>query len=37
MGIIENGNYIEVHPTFLYESIGTLIIFIILTILQRKR
>lgn len=37
MGIIENGNYIEVHPTFLYESIGTLIIFIILMILQRKR
>lgn len=37
MGIIENGNYIEVHPTFLYESIGTLIIFIVLMILQRKR
>lgn len=37
MGIIENGSYIEVHPTFLYESIGTLIIFIVLMILQRKR
>lgn len=37
MGIIENGNYIEVHPTFFYESIGTLIIFIVLMILQRKR
>lgn len=37
MGIIENGNYIEVHPTFLYESIGTLVIFIILMVLQRKR
>ena len=37
MGIIENGNYIEVHPTFLYESIGTFITFIVLTILQRKR
>ena len=37
MGIIENGEYIEVHPTFLYESICTFIIFIILTRLQRKR
>lgn len=37
MGIIENGDYIEVHPTFLYESIGTLVIFIILMILQKKR
>lgn len=37
MGIIENGSYIEVHPTFLYESVGTLIIFIVLMILQRKR
>ncbi len=37
MGIIENGTYIEVHPTFLYESIGTLITFIVLIILQRKR
>lgn len=30
MGIIENGIYKEVHPTFLYESIGDFIIFIIL-------
>lgn len=30
MGILENGIYKEVHPTFLYESIATLIIFIIL-------
>lgn len=34
MGIIENGTYIEVHPTFLYESIATFILFIILTILK---
>ena len=33
MGIMENGIYKEVHPTFLYESISTLIIFIILYIL----
>ena len=37
MGIIENGNYIEVHPTFLYESIATLIIFFILMKLKNKR
>jgi len=30
MGIYEFGEYVEVHPTFLYESIGTLILFIIL-------
>lgn len=30
MGIIENDIYKEVHPTFLYESIGDFIIFIIL-------
>lgn len=30
MGIIENSKYIEVHPTFLYESMATFIIFIIL-------
>lgn len=30
MGIRENGNYIQVHPTFLYESICTFIIFLIL-------
>lgn len=37
MGIYENNNYIEVHPTFLYESIVTFILFVILTKLQKKR
>lgn len=37
MGIIENGKYIEVHPTFLYESISCFIIFIILYLLRNKR
>lgn len=37
MGIIENGKYIEVHPTFLYESIASFMIFIILYILKDKR
>ena len=37
MGIIEKENYIEVHPTFLYESICTFIIFLILIIFQKKR
>jgi len=37
MGIIENGKYIQVHPTFLYESICTFIIFIILFIKRNKR
>ena len=37
MGIVENGKYIEVHPTFLYESIATLIIFIILYTKRNKR
>lgn len=37
MGIIESGGYIEVHPTFLYESITCLAIFIILLILKNKR
>lgn len=37
MGIIENGIYMEVHPTFLYESIGTLIIFFILLYLKNHR
>lgn len=31
------GEYIEVHPTFLYESIATFAIFIILTIMSKKR
>ena len=37
MGIMQHGKYIEVHPTFLYESICDLIIFIILYILMNKR
>lgn len=37
MGIIENGIYKEVHPTFLYESVADFIIFIILIILGRIR
>ena len=36
MGIIENGIYKEVHPTFLYESIGDFIIFIILFIKRKN-
>ena len=30
-------NYIQVHPTFLYESMWSLCVFIILLILQRKK
>ena len=37
MGIMENGKYIQVHPTFLYESICTAIIFIILYTKRNKR
>ena len=37
MGIYETGKYIEVHPTFLYESICTFIIFTLLIILSKKR
>lgn len=37
MGIIENGIYKEVHPTFLYESIGCLIIFALLYTIRNKR
>ncbi|MBR6504799.1 MAG: prolipoprotein diacylglyceryl transferase [Clostridia bacterium] len=37
MGILEEGIYKEVHPTFLYESICTLIIFIILSKKSKKR
>lgn len=37
MGVMENGKYIEVHPTFLYESISCLIIFIILYSIRNKR
>ena len=37
MGIFEEGKYIEVHPTFLYESIVTFLLFIILNLISRKR
>lgn len=37
MGIISRGTYTEVHPTFLYESICTFIIFIILSKKSKKR
>lgn len=37
MGIYEGNKYIEVHPTFLYESIATFLIFILLTIISNKR
>lgn len=37
MGILENGTYKEVHPTFLYESIADLIIFLILIYLNSEK
>ena len=37
MGVYELGEYIEVHPTFLYESIATLLLFIILIYIGNKR
>ncbi len=37
MGIIENNQYIEVHPTFFYESIVTFILAFYLIKLQNKR
>lgn len=37
MGIVEDGIYMEVHPTFLYESIGTLILFLVLRYLKNHR
>ncbi len=37
MGISTPEGYQEVHPTFLYESISTLLIFILLRILQKNR
>lgn len=37
MGIVENGIYKEVHPTFLYESISCLLIFILLYAMRNKR
>ena len=37
MGIFTSDGYIEVHPTFLYESICTILIFLILRKLQKNR
>lgn len=37
MGILENGIYKEVHPTFLYESTVTYLLCIFLFLLQKKR
>lgn len=37
MGIVEAGKYIEVHPTFLYESLVTFSLFILLTVISNKR
>ncbi len=37
MGIFTSDGYIEVHPTFLYESICTILIFFILRKLQKNR
>lgn len=37
MGITEIGVYKEVHPTFLYESISTFLIFILLILIKNRR
>lgn len=37
MGIVENGKYLEVHPTFIYEAIITYSLFFFLIKLQNKR
>lgn len=37
MGIYQDGNYLEVHPTFLYESIADFIIFLLLYFIRNKR
>ena len=37
MGIETSSGYMEVHPVFLYESICTLAIFIILSLIKRHR
>lgn len=37
MGIITSTGYMEVHPTFLYESIATFMIFLFLKIFQKHR
>ena len=36
MGIFTSDGYIEVHPTFLYESICTILIFFILKKIQKN-
>lgn len=37
MGIYQFGEYTEVHPTFLYESLGTFLIFIILMNIKKRK
>lgn len=37
MGIIEYGEYKEVHPTFLYESIVNFVLFIILMLMTKRK
>lgn len=37
MGVFEAEKYIEVHPTFLYESLVTFLLFILLTSISNKR
>lgn len=37
MGIYELGKYVEVHPTFLYESITTLALFIVLMNIKNRK
>lgn len=37
MGIYQAGKYIEVHPTFLYESLVTFTVFLILIFMINKR
>ena len=37
MGIFKNGNFIEVHPCFLYEFVACIAIFIVLKFLQKRR
>lgn len=37
MGIVEQNSITYVHPTFLYESIGTLLLFILLQKVSKKR
>lgn len=37
MGIYELGEYVEVHPTFLYESIATFTLFIVLMNIKNRK